>query len=127
MSYPPQWYYYQGQGQGPMAGPGRLPGYPPYVVYGMPGGEMPGQGAFAPPPPGYYAAAPQPPPSYYAQGFVGPTGAYAPPLAPPTPGSGATGFFNFGNEHFVTGILVAAAVTFLLTNETVQRAAGLKK
>jgi hypothetical protein len=54
---------------------------------------------------------------------MGPAWAYAPPPAPAAQGSGAAGFFNFGNARFVTGILVGAAATFLLTNETVQRAA----
>ena len=106
MSYQPHVYYHQAQGhqaqgQGPMAGPGALPGYPPQAAYGMPGGVRPG----------YYAAVPQPYPPYYAS------------PAPPAQERGTGGFFNFGNERFVTGLLAGAAVTYLLTNETVQRTA----
>jgi hypothetical protein len=37
--------------------------------------------------------------------------------------SAAGGFFNFGNQHFMTGVLLGAAATFLLTNDTVQKTA----
>lgn len=123
MNYPPQYYPYQAQGQGPMAGPGGPPGYPPYVVYGMPGGERPDPGAFAAPPPGYYAAAPPPPHSYYQPPGMGPQWVSHAPPSPPAQESGTGGFFNFGNERFVMGLLVGAAATFLLTNETVQKTA----
>jgi hypothetical protein len=39
-----------------------------------------------------------------------------------TPQRGAGGFFNFGNQRFMTGLLVGAAATYLLTNDTVQKA-----
>lgn len=106
MSYQPHVYHHQAQGpqaqgQGPMAGPGALSGYPPQAAYGLPAGAWPG----------YHAAAPQPYPPYHA------------PPSPPAQERSAGGFFNFGNERFVTGLLAGAAVTYLLTNETVQKAA----
>lgn len=115
MNHPSHVYYHQAQGQGPMAAPGGPPGYFPQVAYGMLGGERPGYPA---------ATAPPPYPSPYYPIGMGPYGAYpASPAPPPAQARGTGGFFNFGNERFVTGILAGAAVTFLLTNETVQRAA----
>lgn len=40
---------------------------------------------------------------------------------PPAPESGLSSFLNFRDERFLKGALVGAAVTFLLTNDSVQK------
>lgn len=126
------------QGMGPSWGPG-APG-PYYGAYGGPGyGPQGGYG----PPPGYYA------PMHYGYGPMpggmppqGP-GAYYGPMGGPAPSghggyggaggatpnaahhagmdSGLASFFNFRDERFLRGAITGAALTFLLTNEGVQK------
>ena len=73
---------------------------------------------------GYYPAGAYPVPPAY--------GAYhsPPPGAMPTaayPGAAqaqqSSPFFNFSNDRFLKGLLIGAAVTYLVTNESVQRTA----
>ena len=74
-------------------------------------GSLPGPGYY---PPGYGAAPAGYP--YYP--------AYAPPpayAAYPAHNSGFSSFFNFRDERFVKGAITGAALTFLLTNDTVQK------
>ena len=60
---------------------------------------------------GYQAAAYGPHPGYYAQ----------PAYAPHRHDSGLASFFNFRDERFVKGAITGAALTFLLTNDSVQK------
>ncbi|AUI67297.1 YtxH domain-containing protein [Beggiatoa leptomitoformis] len=77
------------------------------------------------------------PPPYYAQQGVMPQGqvpahyygyppVYNAPLPAPAPVTGAhdqsfASFFNFRDERFLKGAITGAALTFLLTNESLQK------
>lgn len=118
----------QGEGPGPeqpqaaMQGPAYAPGPNGYQQggYGQGGYGHSGfaQGAYAPPP--GYGGAPSgmygPHASAHGPGPYAPAHGYAQP-------SGAAAWFNFRDERFVKGLLVGAAATFLLTNESVQKGA----
>ena len=81
-------------------------------------------GTYAPPlahaHPGY-----QPPPATYPQPYGYPPYYGAPPAAPAHPHdhllNGLSSFFNFRDERFVKGAITGAALTFLLTNDAVQK------
>jgi hypothetical protein len=92
----------------------------PYTTQaaGMHAAQLPGvwmsQGAYPPAQGGYQGMAPQyaayphyghPAPQYYA--------AQQP----------SSSFFNFASDRFLKGLLIGAAATYLLTNESVQQAA----
>lgn len=48
---------------------------------------------------------------------------YAAPQAAGQPMSRQSSLLNFGNDRFLKGLLIGAAATYLLTNESVQRTA----
>jgi hypothetical protein len=85
-------------------------GHPAY--YGPPPAQQPhpGYGAY-PAAHGSHAAAYGPPPGYYAQ----------PAYASHHHDSGLGSFFNFRDERFIKGAITGAALTFLLTNDSVQK------
>lgn len=98
--------------------------------YGNPYGYPMPPGAVAPPAQGQAAWGQGAPtvgyPAYsavhpgygYAQGYAAmPGGAY------PQQAQQQGAFLNFGNDRFVKGLLIGAAATYLLTNESVQRTA----
>ncbi|MBK1646007.1 hypothetical protein CKO25_15390 [Thiocapsa imhoffii] len=90
--------YGMGSGMSPSGMPGRpgiYPGYPPNADWMR--GVDPGWAAM----PGDSAAR------------------YPRPSAP----APASSFFNFNNDRFLKGLLIGAAATYLLTNESVQRTA----
>ncbi|HOB63380.1 MAG TPA: hypothetical protein PKI41_14870 [Candidatus Competibacteraceae bacterium] len=101
---------YQGGGYGHPPAPGYGP--PPWAQQGgHPGGQ--GHGYY---PPSAYGA---PPPGYQAPASYGShPHAYVPHHHHE---SGLASFFNFRDERFVKGAITGAAVTFLLTNDTVQK------
>jgi hypothetical protein len=59
----------------------------------------------------------------YAQGYGMTQTGYAYPQAARQPMSQQSSFLNFGNDRFLKGLLIGAAATYLLTNESVQRTA----
>jgi hypothetical protein len=59
----------------------------------------------------------------YAQGYGMTQMGYAVPQTAGQPMSRQSSFLNFGNDRFVKGLLIGAAATYLLTNESVQRTA----
>jgi hypothetical protein len=59
----------------------------------------------------------------YAQGYGVSQMGYAYPQAMRQPMPQQTSFLNFGNDRFLKGLLIGAAATYLLTNESVQRTA----
>jgi len=80
------------------------------------------------PPSGYapYYQHPMPPP---APPYAGQSGHYAPPPVHAHPdynlgsqiGHSLSSFFDFRDERFVKGAVTGAALTFLLTNDSVQK------
>ncbi len=80
----------------PMGQAGYAPGHPSY------GYPQPGAGWYGASQPGQY-------PGYHQSQW-----AY--------PARGSAPFFNFANDRFVKGLLIGAAATYLVTNESVQRA-----
>ncbi len=99
---------------------GNPQGYPMNTGTGVPTAQGPaawGQGA---PTVGGYLAYASPHPGYgYAQGYTVMPGSAAYPQQSQQQGA----FLNFGNDRFVKGLLIGAAATYLLTNESVQRTA----
>lgn len=82
--------------------------------------------------PAYYGPPPVQPPSHpgygihprhYAPAYSAPPGYYAQAGYAPYPhhDSGLGSFFNFRDERFVKGAITGAALTFLLTSDTVQK------
>ena len=72
--------------------------------------------------PAYYGPPPQAP-SYPPAGYSARPG-YHPGYAPPAAyahDSGLSSFFNFRDERFIKGAITGAALTFLLTNDSVQK------
>lgn len=69
----------------------------------------------APPPPQYH--------NPYYDPYMGqyPAAHYNNQPVAPAPENGLASFFNFRDERFLKGALVGAAVTFLLTNDSVQK------
>jgi hypothetical protein len=59
----------------------------------------------------------------YAQGYGMTQMGYAFPQAARQPMFQQSSFLNFGNDRFLKGLLIGAAATYLLTNESVQRTA----
>lgn len=59
----------------------------------------------------------------YAQGYGMTQTGYAAPQAAGQPMSRQSSVLNFGNDRFLKGLLIGAAATYLLTNESVQRTA----
>lgn len=88
--------------------------YPAYYLQPQQSGAQPSQAAHG----AYYPAGTHPvAPAVYSvppQGVI-PAGAYQPQQSTP--------FFNFANDRFLKGLLIGAAATYLLTNESVQRTA----
>lgn len=85
------------------------------------GGQGPSMAAYpgyASTNPGYGYA-----PGGYAQGYGMTQMGYAYPQAARQPMSQQSSFLNFGNDRFLKGLLIGAAATYLLTNESVQRTA----
>ena len=66
---------------------------------------------YGPPSAQHYPSGYGPHPGYYAQ----------PAYAPHHHDSGLASFFNFRDERFVKGAITGAALTFLLTNDSVQK------
>lgn len=69
---------------------------------------------------GYYQAGVYPAAPGYAAYTVPPQGAMQPGAYQ---AQQSTSFFNFSNDRFLKGLLIGAAATYLLTNESVQRTA----
>jgi hypothetical protein len=59
----------------------------------------------------------------YAQGYGMTQVGYAAPRAARQSMYPQSSFLNFGNDRFLKGLLIGAAATYLLTNESVQRTA----
>jgi len=127
--------------------------YPPYSTapgVGRPAAGGPAQHPYAQQPMGWYAtpaahaaaygampqtgAVPRQPgagmaPAGAVPGYAaGPMQGSIYPMAPGMPGAypqqpASSGLLGFGNQRFVRGLLIGAAATYLLTNETVQRSA----
>lgn len=80
--------------------------------------------AQAPSGPGWHAAAPDPMAGGYPHPYAAPYGAYpAPAYAPQSLAARGSPFLGLTNERFLKGVLIGAAATYLLTNESVQRTA----
>lgn len=91
--------------------------YPPQNTnqgYPTPNGAYPDQ------PPASYYRPEQQPPSYQVREPYMPPSAQQPPTHNLLDG-GLSSFLNFKDERFLKGALVGAAVTFLLTNDSVQK------
>ncbi len=128
---PPQQPGPQGPTAQPQAGPqGYGPGYHGGYQDQYQGGYgYPPAPGYGPPPwahqqhhhrgghPSYYGPPPQAP-GYYPPGYGAYHGHHA---YPPHHDSGLGGFFNFRDERFVKGAITGAALTFLLTSDTVQK------
>ena len=93
--------------------------YYPYPAY-QPQPQQPGTQGSQAAHGGYYQTGAYPAAPGYAAYSVPPQGA-VPPGAYPTQQSRPV--FNFSNDRFLKGLLIGAAATYLLTNETVQRTA----
>ena len=101
--------YYYPQAVGPLthgAGGMQMPAAP-YAAHGYPGG-MPAPGGMPMQQGGYM---PTPVPPHYMQGVY--------PNAPQQSSS----VFSFTNDRFLKGLLIGAAATYLITNESVQKTA----
>ncbi|CRI64247.1 conserved hypothetical protein [Thiocapsa sp. KS1] len=100
-----------------------------YKPYGNPYGYPMAGGMGSPKAQGQHSAVGQGPamaayPGYgYAQGYGMTQTGYAAPQAAGQPMSRQSSLLNFGNDRFLKGLLIGAAATYLLTNESVQRTA----
>lgn len=97
-------------------------GYPMATDPGAraPGGQSNGQASGQASPMVGYAAYGSAAPGYgYAQGY----GAMQAGDAYPRQAQQANSLLNFSNDRFLKGLLIGAAATYLLTNESVQRTA----
>lgn len=107
-------HYQQQQGYPGAPGAGMGQPAPGYGASARPAQGDLGQGAGLASHPGYGA---YPGAGYYAQGYgIAPTG-----YAVPRQAQQQSAFLNFGNDRFLKGLLIGAAATYLLTNESVQR------
>lgn len=95
--------------------------YPPHP-YAMPTGPGPApQGPGAAPYPGMHGPGPGVYPAPPAMAGYGGHAPYPPEYA--HYGQRSSSFLNLGSDRFLKGLLIGAAATYLVTNESVQRAA----
>jgi hypothetical protein len=97
----------------PMAGGMGSPMGPGQATAGGQGAPMGGYPAYGSAHPGYGSA----------QGYGMTQAGYAYPQAAGQPMYRQSSFLNFTNDRFIKGLLIGAAATYLLTNESVQRTA----
>lgn len=101
------------------------PAYPPHPQYAPQMGGHPHFDPLSVPHPGYMPMPQQPPmqqPYHPAYGYAPPAGQSYPYAAQQQAhDSGLSSFFNFRDERFVKGAVTGAALTFLLTNESLQK------
>lgn len=120
---PPPWAQQGGQGggyqdqyQGGYGHPPAPGNNPPWAHQDHHRGGHPAY--YGPPPAQHYPPGYGAPPGYYAQaGYPSAQTAYPPHHHD----SGLASFFNFRDERFVKGAITGAALTFLLTNDSVQK------